>query len=185
MQEILKWEKQVPLTFRLMKSAVPSWVRCRLYDELASFKTLEQACAGKPCLVVLYTMKATSKRRPAQGGHYSLVLRGAQTRYWSSYGFPVEFEIALSHSGNHLKRLLGKHVNDEVAYQAADGTETCWRWCLLRSNLYKMSETRFQKLFYRLDVSLKSPDDLCSLVTLGMLGPGYIAQALGSNKLRT
>ena len=68
MQEILKWEKQVPLTFSLMKKAVPAWVQCRLYDELASFKTLQQACAGKPCLVVLYTMKPTSKRRRVQGG---------------------------------------------------------------------------------------------------------------------
>ena len=88
MQEILKWEKQVPLTFSLMKKAVPAWVQCRLYDELASFKTLQQACAGKPCLVVLYTMKPTSKRRPVQGGHYSLVLLQGGVRYWSSYGYP-------------------------------------------------------------------------------------------------
>ena len=185
MQEILKWEKQVPLTFSLMKKAVPAWVQCRLYDELASFKTLQQACAGKPCLVVLYTMKPTSKRRPVQGGHYSLVIRGTRIRYWSSYGFPVEFEIAMSHNENHLKRLIGNAVNAEVAYQAAAGTETCWRWCLLRSNLYKMSESRFAKLFYRLDASVKSPDDLCSLITLGMLGPGYMAQALRSNGNRS
>jgi len=184
MQEILKWEKQVPLTFSLMKKAVPAWVQCRLYDELASFKTLQQACAGKPCLVVLYTMKPTSKRRLVQGGHYSLVIRYGRTRYWSSYGFPVEFEIAMSHNENHLKRLIGNAVNDEVAYQATSGTETCWRWCLLRTNLYKMAESRFKKLFYRLDVSVKSPDDLCSLITLGMLGPGYMAQALRSDDRR-
>ena len=184
MQEILKWEKKVPLTYKLMKRAVSSWVQCRLYDELASFKSLDQACAGKPCLVVLYMLKPTSKRRPAQGGHYSVVLRHGGTRYWSSYGFPVEFEIALSHSGNHLKRLLGAHANSEVPYQAAEGTETCWRWCLLRTNLYKMPETRFKRLFYRLDAAVKSPDDLCSLITLGMLGPEYMAEALGSNKRR-
>ena len=89
--------------------------------------------------------------------------------------------IAMSHSENHLKRLIGSAANDEVAYQAAAGTETCWRWCLLRSNLYKMPESRFKKLFYRLDASVKSPDDLCSLITLGMLGPGYMAQALRSD----
>ena len=44
---------------------------------------------------------------------------------------------------------------------------------------------RFTKLFYRLDASVKSPDDLCSLITLGMLGPGYMAQALRSNGNRT
>ena len=185
MQEILKWEKQVPLTFSLMKKAVPAWVQCRLYDELASFKTLQQACAGKPCLVVLYTMKPTSKRRQVQGGHYSLVIRYGRTRYWSSYGFPVEFEIAMSHNENHLKRLIGNAANDEVPYQAAAGTETCWRWCLLRTNLYKKSERRFKRLFYRRDASIKSPDDLCSLITLGMLGPGYMAQALRSNGSRT
>ena len=185
MQEILKWEKQIPLTFSLMKKAVPAWVQCRLYSELASYKTLEAACAGKPCMVVLYTLKATSKRRPAQGGHYSLVLRAHGTRYWSSYGFPVEYEIALSQSGNHLARLLGKHKNDEVAYQATAHTETCWRWCLLRCNLYKMPETRFAKLFYRPAQAIKTPDDLCSLITLGMLGPGYLAEALGSDKAGT
>ena len=185
MQEILKWEKQVPLTYSLMKKAVPSWVQCRLYDERASFKTLQQAAAGKPCLVVLYTMKPTSKRRRVQGGHYSLVILHGRTRYWSSYGFPVEFEIAMSHSENHLKRLIGSAVNDEVPYQATAGSETCWRWCLLRSNLYKMAESRFKKLFYRLDAAVKSPDDLCSLITLGMLGPGYMAQALRSNVRRT
>ena len=182
MHVILKWDKQLPLTFSLMKKAVSRWVQCRLYDELASFKTLAAAAAGKPCLVVLYTMKATSKRRPAQGGHYSLVLRQPRVRYWSSYGFPVEYEIAMSHSENHLKRLIGNAVNDEVAYQAVAGTETCWRWCLLRSNLYKMPETRFKTLFYQLNPLVKSPDDLCSLVTLGLLGPGYMAQALQSHR---
>ena len=49
MQEILKWEKQVPLTFSLMKKAVPAWVQCRLYDELASFKTLQQEIGRASC----------------------------------------------------------------------------------------------------------------------------------------
>jgi len=106
MQEILRWEKQVPLTYKLMVKAAPSWAQCRLYDDLKRFKTLDQACAGKPCLIVLYTLKPTGKRQ--RGGHYSLVIRHGQAAcYWSSYGFPVEYEIALSHQASHLKRLLG------------------------------------------------------------------------------
>ena len=180
MEQILRFEKQVPLTYSLLKRAVPKWVQCRMYDELSRFKTLQQASSGKPCLIVLYTLKETSKR--GRGGHYSLVILDGPTRYWSSYGYPVEHEIALSHQQDRLKRLLGKHVNDEVAYQARNHTETCWRWCLLRSSLYKLPETRFKTLFYRLSPAVKSPDDLCTLVTLGMLGPGYMAQALGSTR---
>ena len=180
MDEILKFEKKVPLTFSLLRKAVPAWVQCRLYEELSRFKTLKHASNGKPCLVVLYEMKATSKR--PRGGHYSLVLLQGGVRYWSSYGYPVEFEIALGHKGNHLKRLLGKHANDLVPYQAKNHTETCWRWCLLRAALYKVPETRFKTLFYRMNTGVKTPDDLCTLITLGMLGPGYMAEALGATR---
>jgi len=185
MQEILRWEKQVPLTYKLMVKAAPSWAQCRLYDDLKRFKTLDQACAGKPCLIVLYTLKPTGKRQ--RGGHYSLVIRhGQAARYWSSYGFPVEYEIALSHQASHLKRLLGGGgVNDEVPYQAIGHTETCWRWCLLRANLFTLPESRFKKLFYRMDAAVKSPDDLCSLITLGMLGPEYMVEALRSHGRRS
>jgi len=183
MEEILRFEKRVPLTYHLMQEAAPEWVQCRMYNELRHFKTLRAASGGKPCLIVLYTMKRTGKRSQRGGGHYSLILlkKGA-VRYWSSYGYPVEYEIALSHQGNDLKRLLGKHLDDGTAYQAKDHTETCWRWCLLRAALYKMPETRFKTLFYQLNPLVKSPDDLCSLVTLGLLGPGYMAQALQSHR---
>ena len=182
MEEILRFEKRVPLTYHLMQEAAPKWVQCRLYNELKHFKTLRAASGGKPCLIVLYTMKRTGKRSQL-GGHYSLILlKKGGVRYWSSYGYPVEYEIALSHQGNDLKRLLGKHLDDGTAYQAKDHTETCWRWCLLRAALYKMPETRFKTLFYRLNPLVKSPDDLCSLVTLGLLGPGYMAQALQSHR---
>ena len=180
MEQILRFEKQVPLTYSLMQEAVPEWVQCRLYTELKGFKSLKAASKGKPCLVVLYTMEQTSKR--PRGGHYSLVILGSRTRYWSSYGYPVEYEIAISHQANDLKRLVGTHTNDKVSYQAKDHTETCWRWCLLRATLYKMSENRFRTLFYRLNPIVKSPDDVCSLITLGLLGPGYMAEALKSHR---
>ena len=182
MEQILNFERKVPLTYSLMKRAVPEWCQCRLYDELKRFKTLRAASGGKPCLIVLYTMKPTSKRR--RGGHYSLVIvdKSRPIRYWSSYGYPVEFEIALSHQADTLKRLIGTHTNSEVAYQAKNHTETCWRWCLLRAALYKVSEKRFKTLFYQLNPVLKSPDDLCSLITLGYLGPGYMAEALKSHR---
>ena len=179
MEQILRFEKQVPLTFSLMEKAVPEWVQCRMYPELKRFKTLKAASNGKPCLVVLYTMEQNSKR--PRGGHYSLVILGPPVRYWSSYGYPVEYEIALSQQGDHLKRLVGRHTNNKVPYQAKNHTETCWRWCLLRTTLYKMSENRFKALFYRLNPIVKSPDDLCSLITLGLLGPGYMAEALKSH----
>ena len=181
MQDILKYEEKKPLSFALMKKFAPPWCTVRLYDGLSKYSSLKAAAGSKPCMIVLYELH---ERDETAVGHYSLVLLGSKPRYWSSYGFPVEFEIALSHSGNHLKRLLSDHANDEVPYQAAAGTETCWRWCLLRTNLYKMPETRFKRLFYRLDAAVKSPDDLCSLITLGMLGPEYMAEALGSNGSR-
>jgi len=180
MEQILKFEKQVPLTYSLMVKAVPEWCTTRLYAELKGIKTLKEASKGKPCLVVLYTMESTSKRQ--QGGHYSLVIIGKGVRYWSSYGYPIEFEIAMSHQSDHLKRLVGTHTNDKVPYQAKDHTETCWRWCLLRATLYKMDENRFKNLFYRLNPIVKSPDDMCSLITLGLLGPGYMAEALKSHR---
>ena len=41
-----------------------------------------------------------------------------------------------------------------------------------------MPESRFKELFYNSSPKLKSPDDLCSVVTLGLLGPEYMAGAL-------
>ena len=41
-----------------------------------------------------------------------------------------------------------------------------------------MPESRFKELFYNSSPKLKCPADLCSVVTLGLLGPEYMAGAL-------
>ena len=41
-----------------------------------------------------------------------------------------------------------------------------------------MPEARFKELFYSTSPRLKTPDDLCSVITLGLLGPEYMAGAL-------
>ena len=62
-----------------------------------------------------------------------------KVRYWSSYGYPIDYELSATHSKDTLKDLLGDHVNDKVAYQRKEHTQTCWKWCLLRASVYKLS----------------------------------------------
>ena len=49
--------------------------------------------------------------------------------------------------------------------------------------MHKMPETRFKQLFYSNPPRIKTPDDLVSLVTLGMLGREYMVGALFKGKV--
>ena len=175
MQDILKYEEKKPLSFALMKKFAPPWCTVRLYEGLSKYSSLKAAAGSKPCMIVLYELH---ERDETAVGHYSLVLLGPKPRYWSSYGFPVDYEVSVTHSEDTLKDLMGDHVNDKVPYQKKEHTQTCWKWCLLRATVHKMPEARFKELFYKQSPNLKTPDDLCSVITLGLLGPEYMAGAL-------
>ena len=159
----------------MMKKFAPPWCTVRLYDSLGKYSSLKAAAGSKPCMIVLYELH---ERDQAAVGHYSLVLLGPKVRYWSSYGYPVDYEVSVTHSKDTLKELMEDHVNDKVPYQRKEHTQTCWKWCLLRATLHKMPEARFKELFYKQSGSIKTPDDLCSVITLGLLGPEYMAGAL-------
>ena len=178
MEDILRYEETQPLSYELMRKHAPKWCTVRLYDGLKKYKSLKEAAGGNPCMIVLYELHDSTKRNKVGVGHYSLVILGAKTRYWSSYGYPVDFEISATHSKDLLKDLLGDHVNDKIDYQDREHTQTCWKWCLLRASVYKMPEPRFKALFYSSSPRLKTPDDLVSVITLGLLGPEYMAGAL-------
>jgi hypothetical protein len=175
MQNFLSYEEKKPLSYAMMKKHAPSWCSVRLYDGLSKYSSLKAAAGSKPCMIVLYELH---ERDETAVGHYSLVILGAKPRYFSSYGFEVDKEIALTHSKGTLKDLLGDHTNDKVPYQREEHTQTCWKWCLLRATVHKMPEARFKELFYSSSPKLKTPDDLCSVVTLGLLGPEYMAGSL-------
>lgn len=177
MQDILKYEETRPLSYSLMKKTAPSWCQVRLYDSLTKYRNIKQAAASKPCLIVLYDLH---ERDQTGAGHYSLIILEPKLQYWSSYGYPVDYEIALTHSKNTLKDLLGEHFNAKVPYQEKEHTQTCWKWCLLRASVYKMSENRFKELFYSTSPSIKTSDDLVSAVTLGLLGAEYMGRALST-----
>ena len=175
MQDILNYEETKPLSYAMMKKFAPAWCSVRLYDGLGKYSSLKAAAGSKPCMIVLYELH---DRDEAAVGHYSLVLLGSKVRYWSSYGYDVDYEVSATHSEDTLKKLMGDHVNDKVPYQRKEHTQTCWKWCLLRASVHKMPEARFKQLFYSTSPKLKTPDDLCSVVTLGLLGPEYMAGAL-------
>ena len=47
-----------------------------------------------------------------------------------------------------------------------------------------MPEARFKELFFSRSPRLKTPDDLVSVITLGLLGPEYMAGALTKGRSR-
>ena len=110
-----------------MKKFAPPWCTVRLYDGLSKYSSLKAAAGSKPCMIVLYELH---ERDETAVGHYSLVLLGPKPRYWSSYGFPVDYEVSVTHSEDTLKKLMGDHDNDKVPYQKKEHTQTCWKWQL-------------------------------------------------------
>ena len=184
MEDILRFEEAQPLSYELMRKHAPKWCTVRMYDGLKKYTSLKQAAGGNPCMIVLYELHDSKKRETVGVGHYSLVIMGEKPRYWSSYGYPVDFEISATHSKDLLKDLLGDHVNDKIDYQDREHTQTCWKWCLLRASVYKMPEARFKELFFSRSPRLKTPDDLVSVITLGLLGPEYMAGALTKGRSR-
>ena len=182
MQDILNFEERRPLDYNTMRKYAPRDCSVRLYDSLSRFKSIRAAMGSKPSMIVLYEMHDTKKRQSVGVGHYSLVLQGGK-QYWSSYGYPIDYEISATHSEGTLKSLMGDHSNSKIKYQAREDTQTCWKWCLLRATMHKMPETRFKQLFYSNPPRIKTPDDLVSLVTLGMLGREYMVGALFKGKV--
>ena len=120
MQDILKYEEKKPLSFALMKKFAPPWCTVRLYDGLSKYSSLKAAAGSKPCMIVLYELH---ERDETAVGHYSLVLLGPKPRYWSSYGFPVDYEVSVTHSEDTLKDLMGDHVNDKVPSEERTHTD--------------------------------------------------------------
>ena len=181
MDNLIKWEKAQPLDYNSMRKHAPSHCSVRLYDSLGKFGSLRQAMGGKPCMVVLYEMHTSDKRTKSGVGHYVLIIAGKTPRYWTSYGYPVDFEIAATHSGTRLKKLLGTHKNSRIGYQEKEHSQTCWKWVLMRANLYKLSEKAFKKLFFDSKPQIRTHDDLISIASLCLLGAdsmvGRLSQA--------
>ena len=178
MQKFIEWEKQQPLDYSTMKKHAPAHCAVRLYDSLKSFGSLRQAMGGKPCMILLYELHKSDKRTKAGVGHYVLIIAGKTPRYWTSYGYPVDYEIAATHSGTRLKQLLGSHKNSRIGYQSKEHSQTCWKWCLMRANLYKLPESGFKQLFYNSNPKISSHDDLISIASLCLLGADEMAQRL-------
>ena len=97
MENFLSYEERKPLSYAMMKKHAPSWCAVRLYDGLNKYSSLKSAAGSKPCMIVLYELH---EREETEVGHYSLVILGDKPRYWSSYGFDVEKEIALELQGH-------------------------------------------------------------------------------------
>jgi len=120
MQDILNFEERRPLDYNTMRKYAPHDCVVRLYDSLSRFKSIRAAMGSKPCMIVLYEMHDTKKRQSVGVGHYSLVLQGGK-QYWSSYGYPVDYEISATHSEGTLKSLMGDHSNSRTLRRAGSG----------------------------------------------------------------
>ena len=114
MQDIISYEETKPLSYAMMKKHAPSWCSVRLYDGLSKYSSLKAAAGSKPCMIVLYELHG---RDETKVGHYSLVILEPKVRYWSSYGYPIDYEVSATHSKDTLKDLMGDHSNDKVSYK--------------------------------------------------------------------
>ena len=100
MQQIIKKEKNRPLSYEMLDTLLPKWCRVTKYDSLKNVKTLKAALQGKQMLVVLYNLHdKISKKLINAPGHFVLIntrASGQPTEYFSSMGWSPGREIATS-----------------------------------------------------------------------------------------
>ena len=171
MQALLKKEVKRPLSYEMLSTLVPQWCRVTKYDSLAKFKTLKDALQGKEMMVVLYNLHdRISKKLLNMPGHFIIIntrASGQPTEYFSSSGWSVAQEIAVTHSDPKIfQRLLGKNfITNSTQFEGKGDINTCWRWSLARCILGHMTLKQFQLLFNK-NIHLHDKDDCITLMTL-------------------
>lgn len=163
MNRILQRLKEIPISLKTIEEYCPDNVRVLLYDRIPSSK--QQFFGGKDAVIIFYEMHDATGQAKNTTGHFSLVVNGTRPKYWSSYGFPPEKEISLTHSKGKLLRILGQHDWNKTRYQKIKHTNTCGLHVLARSYLLDFTEDQYRKLMMR-RVVLQSADLIVCIMCL-------------------
>ena len=170
-KQLIEEEVVRPLSYEDLERILPSWCGFKRYDDLAKYKTLDQAMGGKDCMAVLYNIHDKATHRTVNApGHFILLNRRSsdnKTEYFSSTGWKPGQEIAVTHSDpNIFSRLLGQDfVYNSVPYQKDGNMNDCWRWIMCRATLGHMPLKSFQRLFSQNFIPRDS-NDLVTAMTL-------------------
>ena len=167
MIEVIRALEKQPISLSIMQRACPI-ARVIAYDKLPPRGTIESIIGRKKALIVLYTMHNKRGQKKEGVGHFACVLPLGKQRYeyFSSYGFPAEKELHMTHSKGRLLNLLGKnYIRSSARLQKKFNTQTCARWAAARAFLHELPLAVFTKYFTKRTI-LAKPDDIVTCATL-------------------
>ena len=167
MIKLLRQLEKNPLSLEKISELFPR-LNATIYDDLPALPNIDDLLKGRDAACIYYTMHQNN--RP-QVGHFSLIMKsGNQYEYFSSYGFPPEMEISLTHSNpGKLKHAFKntKLIINRTRFQSIKNTDTCGRWVILRYLLRNLELKKFAALFTS-KITLNTKDDIATIATLAL-----------------
>jgi len=173
MQKLFRNEIGKTLDMKTLRSILPKYVKVAQYDQLRKVKTLQQALGSHTVLILLFNIHDKKHRVLNVPGHFFLIsVRGPEKCVvFSSTGMTPRKELFITQSDpGLLERILPKGtVYNNVKFQVARDSNSCWRWLILYSHLAKIGLKTFQKLFAKPSLSIHDPDMLAVAMTYILL----------------
>ena len=169
-KKLVKIYKGVALSDLEVLKIVKNKARVMLYNELAKYKTIDEALGEHGAIFLLY------ENQP-QFGHWTTVWRRNRDtiNFFDSYGIFPDEQIywndektrkMLNQDIPYLSHLLinsnykNLEYNDYQYQKDGDDINTCGRWAALRLVLRDWTPKEFQKVFGK-----KNGDDLVTIIT--------------------
>ena len=163
MQQLISRLETIPMTISTVQRAMPSYCRVVLYDKLP--QTIAALFGNKKCVILFYQMHDRAGKIKNGTGHFSLLIRGKNIHFFSSYGMKPEAEIFKTHSKGRLLALLGKNYTwNRRQYQSVRRVQTCALHCIVRAFFMNLNTVQYSKIQTRF--LAKNSDDLVSIMCL-------------------
>ena len=173
MERILEKEISRTLNINTLKQILPNYVRVVRYDELTKAKTLKDAMGSHSVLILLFNIHDSKHRVLNQPGHFFCIsTKGPEPCVvFSSTGMTPKKELFLTQSDpSLLDRILPKGtVYNNFKFQVGNNSQTCWRWQILFAHLAQFGLKKFQSLFSKPNLHVRSPDMMVTIMTYIML----------------
>ena len=170
MDQLISKLETIPLSLFAVRKAAPPSCKVLLYDAIRA--TTRQGFFGnKKPAIVLYQLHKKSGMATDQVGHFVALInrKNKPVLYHSSYGLAPEAEIAATHSGGKIIKILGKDFEyNRTALQKMRKAVTCGLHALMRVHLWNMQQPKYLQLVTS-RFHPQNPDDLvsaCMLLTV-------------------
>lgn len=151
---------------RGMLGAKAQTVRVMLYDDLVSFRSLDELLTGFDAAIILLQIQTPNS--PPVGHWIAMLDMETYVEHFDSYGIGIDEELAVTHEKAYLRDMMEETrrplVQTKARLQARrEDVNTCGRWCVARVLMHSADTDDFSRFFKSFG---NQPDAMVSIATM-------------------